>query len=66
MEKIRDGISEKLSHFAYLAIDIVMTVVISFVYGWKLTLAVSAYIPITIAINLLVTKVSIPKKIFES
>lgn len=56
-EKIRDGISEKVGHFIYLVIGFIITVGISFAYGWKLTLAVSAYIPIVIVLNYFVAKV---------
>ncbi|XP_005186345.2 multidrug resistance protein homolog 65 [Musca domestica] len=56
VEKIRDGISEKVGHFLYLIIGFVITVGISFGYGWKLTLAVSVYIPIVIVLNYFVAK----------
>ncbi|XP_059216355.1 multidrug resistance protein homolog 65 [Stomoxys calcitrans] len=56
VEKIRDGISEKVGHFLYLMIGFVITVAISFAYGWKLTLAVSVYIPIVIVLNYFVAK----------
>lgn len=56
IEKIRDGISEKVAHFLYLIIGFIITVGISFGYGWKLTLAVSVYIPIVIVMNYFVTK----------
>lgn len=59
MEKIRDGISEKVGHFLYLIIGFVITVAISFAYGWKLTLAVSVYIPIVIVMNCFVAKVQL-------
>lgn len=57
VEKIRDGISEKVGHFIYLVIGFLITVAISFAYGWKLTLAVSVYIPIVIVLNIVVAKV---------
>ncbi|TMW50756.1 hypothetical protein DOY81_004144 [Sarcophaga bullata] len=56
VEKIRDGISEKVGHFIYLVIGFLITVAISFAYGWKLTLAVSVYIPIVIVLNIVVAK----------
>lgn len=58
IEKIRDGISEKVGHFLYLVVGFIITVGISFGYGWKLTLAVSCYIPLVIAVNYYVGKVS--------
>ncbi|XP_017468038.1 PREDICTED: multidrug resistance protein homolog 65 [Rhagoletis zephyria] len=51
VEKVRDGISEKVAHFLYLIFGFIITVCISFAYGWKLTLAVSVYIPIVIVLN---------------
>ncbi|XP_055915259.1 multidrug resistance protein homolog 65-like [Eupeodes corollae] len=56
LEKIRDGISEKLGHFANLSIGVVIVITFSFVYGWKLTLAVSAYIPLVLVTNYVVAK----------
>jgi len=57
IEKIRDGISEKVGHFVYLIVGFIITVAISFGYGWKLTLAVSSYIPLVILLNYYVAKV---------
>lgn len=62
VEKIRDGISEKVGHFLYLIIGFVITVAISFAYGWKLTLAVSVYIPIVIVMNCFVAKVQLQNR----
>lgn len=57
IEKIRDGISEKVGHFLYLVVGFIITVGISFGYGWKLTLAVSCYIPLVIVVNYYVAKI---------
>lgn len=57
VEKIRDGISEKVGHFLYLVVGFIITVGISFGYGWKLTLAVSCYIPLVIVVNYYVAKI---------
>ena len=57
IEKIRDGIAEKVSHFINLIVGFIVTMIISFIYGWKLTLAVSVYIPIVIVTNYFVAKV---------
>ncbi|XP_011183012.1 multidrug resistance protein homolog 65 [Zeugodacus cucurbitae] len=56
VEKVRDGMSEKVAHFLYLIFGFIITVCISFGYGWKLTLAVSVYIPIVIILNYFVGK----------
>lgn len=57
IEKIRDGISEKVSHFLYYTVGFVTTFVVSMIYGWKLTLAVSVYLPIVIVVNIIIAKV---------
>lgn len=57
VEKVRDGMSEKVAHFLYLIFGFIITICISFAYGWKLTLAVSVYIPIVILLNYFVGKV---------
>lgn len=58
MEKIRNGIAENIGHFVMMFFDIVISIIISFVYGWRLTLAICVYIPITMVINYIVSKVS--------
>lgn len=57
MEKIRNGISETIGHFVMMFFDITISILISFIYGWRLTLAICAYIPLTMIINYLVSKV---------
>lgn len=59
MEKIRNGIAENIGHFIQLLGDIIISLIISFAYGWKLTLSICIYIPITIVINIIVSKVGI-------
>lgn len=59
MEKIRNGISETIGHFVMMFFDIVISILISFIYGWRLTLAICAYIPLTMVINYLISKVNI-------
>ncbi|XP_005186344.2 multidrug resistance protein homolog 65 [Musca domestica] len=56
MEKIRNGISETIGHFVMMFFDIVISILISFIYGWRLTLAICAYIPLTMVINYLISK----------
>lgn len=58
IEKIRDGISEKVSHFLFLIIGFLICVVMSFVYGWKLSLVVISYVPIVMITNTVIGKVS--------
>lgn len=57
MEKIRDGIAEKVSHFLFLIMGFIIYVIMSFIYGWKLSLVVVGYIPIVIITNIIVGKV---------
>ncbi|XP_037907069.1 multidrug resistance protein homolog 65-like isoform X1 [Hermetia illucens] len=56
IEKIRDGISEKFGHFMNLILGFLVTLCVSIASGWKLTLAVSVYIPIVIIVSYYVTK----------
>ncbi|XP_061393524.1 multidrug resistance protein homolog 65 [Musca vetustissima] len=56
MEKIRNGISETIGHFVMMFFDIVISILISFIYGWRLTLAICAYIPLTMIINYFISK----------
>lgn len=58
IEKIRDGIAEKVSHFLLSALCFSICVVVSFVFGWKLSLAVISYIPIVVITNAIIGKVS--------
>lgn len=57
MEKIRDGIAEKVSHFLTLMVGFVICVALSFYYGWKLTLVVIGYVPILLISNMIVARV---------
>lgn len=58
IEKIRDGISEKVSHFLFMIMGFVMCVIMSFIYGWKLALVVISYVPIIMITNTVIGKVS--------
>ncbi|EDW93628.1 uncharacterized protein Dyak_GE20490 [Drosophila yakuba] len=51
MEKIRSGIAENLGHYVEIMCDVTISVVLSFVYGWKLALAIVFYIPLTLFVN---------------
>ncbi|XP_055537429.1 multidrug resistance protein homolog 49-like [Wyeomyia smithii] len=48
LDKLREGIGEKLSIFTYLAMSFVISGIISFFYGWKLTLVMLSCTPIII------------------
>lgn len=58
IEKIRDGIAEKVSHFLVLIMGFVICVIMSFIYGWKLSLIVIPYVPIVLITNMIIAKVS--------
>lgn len=59
IEKIRDGIAERVSHFLCLMVGFVICVTLSFVYGWKLTLVVIGYVPIILITNMIISRVRI-------
>lgn len=58
IEKIRDGIAEKASYFLFLVMSFSISIAISFICGWKLSLIMVSYIPIVIIINTIMGKVS--------
>lgn len=58
IEKIKAGIGEQVSHFLNLTAGFIICVILSFIYGWELTLIVISYIPILCAMNLVIAKVS--------
>ncbi|KAK1131154.1 hypothetical protein K0M31_017447 [Melipona bicolor] len=57
LDKMKDGIGEKLGVFTYLMVSFVSSIVISFVYGWKLTLVVLSCAPIIVIATAVVAKV---------
>lgn len=57
MEKIYDGIAERVSHFLTLLISFVACIGLSLFSGWKLTLIIVGYMPIIIIVNAIVSKV---------
>ncbi|XP_026331957.1 multidrug resistance protein homolog 49-like isoform X2 [Hyposmocoma kahamanoa] len=57
VEKIREGIAEKVPMFVYLVMSFVTAVLISFWYGWELTLVILACAPIIIITTAIVAKV---------
>lgn len=46
MEKVRDGIGEKVSHFLNLMSGFLIMLIVSFIYGWKLALIMLTLIPL--------------------
>nr|CAD7460165.1 unnamed protein product [Timema tahoe] len=57
LDKLQDGIGEKIGIFMYLMVSFVSSVIMSFIYGWKLTLVVLSCAPIIIAAQSVVAKV---------
>ncbi|KAH8380773.1 hypothetical protein KR200_009961, partial [Drosophila serrata] len=51
MEKVRSGIAENLGHYVEIMCEVIISVVLSFIYGWKLALAIVFYIPLTLFVN---------------
>lgn len=58
IDKIREGIAEKVSHFLWLIMGFIICVSLSFYYGWELSLVVISYVPIVIVTNTIIGKVS--------
>ncbi|GLH05440.1 Multidrug resistance protein homolog 65 [Gryllus bimaculatus] len=56
LDKMQDGIGEKLGMFMYLIVSFVGSVIMSFVHGWKLTLVVLTCAPVIIVATALVAK----------
>ncbi|XP_049836465.1 multidrug resistance protein homolog 49-like isoform X2 [Schistocerca gregaria] len=57
LDKIQDGIGEKLGMFVYLLMSFVASVVMSFLHGWKLTLVIFSCAPIIVIATAVVAKV---------
>ncbi|XP_076760462.1 multi drug resistance 49 isoform X1 [Xylocopa sonorina] len=57
LDKMKDGIGEKLGVFTYLMVSFISSIVISFIYGWKLTLVVLSCAPIIVIATAVVAKV---------
>lgn len=57
IEKIRDGIAEKVSQFLWLIMGFIICVTLSFIYGWELSLVVISYVPIVMITNTIIGKV---------
>ncbi|PZC77504.1 hypothetical protein B5X24_HaOG200315 [Helicoverpa armigera] len=57
IEKFREGIAEKVPIFIYLVMSFVTSVLISFAYGWELTLVILSCTPVIIATTAVVAKV---------
>lgn len=58
LDKIKEGISEKLAIFSYLMTSFVVCVLFSLYYGWKLTLVIMSCTPFTMIATALAAKVS--------
>lgn len=56
MDKLKEGIGEKLAIFIYLVMSFVISVIFSFFYGWKLTLVILSCGPIIIGATAFVAK----------
>lgn len=58
MEKYREGIGEKVPMLIYLVMSFVTAVIISFWYGWELTLVILSCAPVIIITTAVVAKVT--------
>ncbi|XP_015115150.1 multidrug resistance protein homolog 49 isoform X1 [Diachasma alloeum] len=57
LDKMKEGIAEKLGIFTYLMVSFISSIIISFIYGWKLTLVVLSCAPIIVIATAIVAKV---------
>jgi len=57
LDKLQDGIGEKMGMFVYLLTTFVISVIMSFLHGWKLTLVVLCCAPVMICAQAIVAKV---------
>ncbi|XP_026751767.1 multidrug resistance protein homolog 49-like isoform X2 [Galleria mellonella] len=57
VEKYREGIGEKVPMLVYLVMSFVTAVIISFWYGWELTLVILSCAPVIIATTAVVAKI---------
>lgn len=57
MDKVREGMAEKVPMCISLFMCFVASVIIAFIYGWKLTLVCCAIVPLLIITSVLVAKV---------
>lgn len=51
IEKIREGIAEKASHCLYAILGFLNFQIMSFSYGWKLSLVILSYMPLIMVIS---------------
>lgn len=58
IEKIREGIAEKVSHFLFFIMVTLLCLITSFIHGWELTLVAICYVPILCISNLVIGRVS--------
>lgn len=56
LDKLKEGVGEKLSIFTYLVMSFAISVIFSFFYGWKLTLVILSCAPIIILATAMVAK----------
>lgn len=58
VEKIRDGIAEKVNQLLCLTVSSVLCITLSFFYGWKLALVMVSYVPVVAVASTVMGKVS--------
>lgn len=57
LDKLKEGIGEKLAIFAYLLMSFIISLIVSLIYGWKLTLVVLSCAPINVIATAFVARV---------
>ncbi|XP_037948029.1 multidrug resistance protein homolog 49-like [Teleopsis dalmanni] len=65
LEKMKDGMGEKIAIFTFLFMTFITGIIASFLYGWKLTLVVIICCPLIIISTVMVAKIQGPLTVRE-
>jgi ATP-binding cassette subfamily B (MDR/TAP) protein 1 len=57
LDKLQDGTGEKMGMFVYLLTTFIISVIMSFLHGWKLTLVILCCAPVMVFAQAIVAKV---------
>ncbi|XP_071445843.1 multidrug resistance protein homolog 49-like isoform X2 [Hetaerina americana] len=56
LNKLKDGIGEKVGMVVFLSVSFLASIVVSFMYGWKLTLVILSIMPVLVVATAIVGK----------
>lgn len=65
LDKMKNGMGEKIGIFTYLVSSFVSSVVVSFIYGWELTLVMISTAPLIILATAIIAKVRTIQQDFQ-